>query len=121
MSVRAGIEYFYKDSQKDNKNISKILILGEMKELGEHSRFYHEDIGNFLNNYRFEEIFLIGNETRYILSKLDFVISVRWFSELEELIEVVIKLLKKDDSKSFYIKGSRGNRLDEIIKKIEEL
>ena len=119
LSVRAGIEYFYKDSEKSNKGSQKVLVLGEMKELGEHSKFYHEDIGSFLNNYSFNEIFLIGNETRYILSKLNFGISVKWFSSLEELSKVVIHLLN-EQNKSIYIKGSRGNKLDEIIKKIKE-
>ncbi len=121
LSVRAGVEYFYKDSEKTDKKASKILILGEMKELGEHSGFYHEDIGNFLNNYRFEQIFLIGNETRHILSKLDFGISVRWFSNLDELIDTTMDLLSHDKRKMLYIKGSRGNKLDEIIKRTEEL
>lgn len=121
LSVRAGVEYFYKDSEKTYKKTKKILILGEMKELGEHSRFYHEDIGSFLNNYRFDEIFLIGNESKHILSKLDFGISAKWFSTLDELIDVTMNLLAQNDKKALYIKGSRGNKLDKIIKKIEEI
>jgi UDP-N-acetylmuramoyl-tripeptide--D-alanyl-D-alanine ligase len=125
LSVRAGVEYFYNDSKKidntlaDSGEIQKILILGEMKELGEHSRFYHEDIGSFLNNYRFDNIFLIGEETKFILKKLDFGISVKWFSSLDELVIATNDLLKSNERKMLYIKGSRGNKLDEIIKGIE--
>lgn len=88
----------------------KVLILGEMLELGTSSSKAHEDIVNLALQGHFEKLFLIGNNFEHCKEKCNF---ITWFPTTESLMEM---LRTNPITESFiFIKGSRGNRLERIV------
>ncbi len=89
----------------------KVLILGEMRELGESSQKAHESLLQLALQGHFEKIFLIGNNFEHCSEKRNF---ITWFPDTESLME---ELHTNPLTGAFiFIKGSRGNRLERIVK-----
>ena len=64
-SVIGGLNSLDKDSRK-------IIILGDMLELGEYSKELHIKVGEFINNMNNTILITIGNETKYINNDIHF-------------------------------------------------
>ena len=85
----------------------KVVILGEMLELGEVSKAEHEKLYNQVKSYNFEHVYFIG----------------KWHGVSEKNITIfentqaLISYLKanKIQDKTILIKGSRGNKLETIV------
>jgi UDP-N-acetylmuramoyl-tripeptide--D-alanyl-D-alanine ligase len=84
----------------------KMVILGDMFELGEKSASEHQKIVNELINIRFSDVLLAGNEFSLAAAGTHF----RTFANSQSLIDY----LKKDPPKgcTILIKGSRGMGLE---------
>lgn len=97
-SMKAAIENF-----RLMQNGPKMLILGEMKELGEASVAEHQKVVDMLVQAGFEHVWLVGGE--FEKTKHTF----RTFHQVED----VIAALKEQKPKGYYIlvKGSNGTRL----------
>jgi len=92
---------------KKEKN-KKIIILGDMLELGDFSKYYHKKINKYLNKIKNKEVLLIGEYTKYIKG-----IHFNSIDEINKYIEN-----KNLYNYTIYIKGSRAMNLDKIsIKK----
>lgn len=89
---------------------SKIVILGEMLELGMESDKAHEEIVELALQGHFDKIFLVGNNFEHCQEKCNF---ITWFKDTETLLEY-LKLYPVKES-FIFIKGSRGNRLERIV------
>ena len=88
------------------KVASKMVILGEMKELGEGSPEEHQKVVDFLRECRFEEVWLVGKRFAETHS------SFRTFADVEEVKEAV----RQDAPKGRYIliKGSNSMKLSQL-------
>jgi UDP-N-acetylmuramoyl-tripeptide--D-alanyl-D-alanine ligase len=86
----------------------KLVILGDMLELGEKSGQEHLKIVNELQSYNFAEVFLVGRD----FNKVSLNTGFKSFPDVNKLIE----FLKKEPVKgnSILIKGSRGMGLERI-------
>ncbi len=82
----------------------KIIILGDILELGNFSYKYHKKINKYLKKIRNKEVLLIGEYTKNI-NGVHF-----------ETVESINKYLRKRniDNSIIYIKGSRKMNLDKI-------
>ena len=92
----------------------KIVVLGDMLELGPKSAEYHKELGQFLAAQPLDKIFLIGPLMKNALPS----ISSRgaWhFDRKDDLESELKKNLSAGTAVLF--KGSRGMALEEIIKK----
>ncbi len=86
---------------------NKVLILGEMKELGSASLLEHKKVVDFLKNKNLK-IFLVGKNYKDLISDTSFA----YFSDVESLYKHIENSPIK---KSFImIKGSRSNQLEKI-------
>ena len=94
------------------KYTNKIIIAGDMFELGEESNKYHQQIVNYLETTSNIEIFIVGVN----FSKTNHTNKIKSFSTTEELITNLMKLKIKNSS--ILIKGSRGMELEKVIKYI---
>lgn len=88
----------------------KILIMGEMKELGEYSRYYHEKVINEAKEL-FDEIYIYDPEDKLNFSVQDKVIRL-------ENIEGIKKLLSEIKKGLIYIKASNSTGIYEYLKDI---
>ena len=88
----------------------KVLILGDMKELGVNSVQYHTDILSLAENLGFKKCILIGTEYSKIIDS-DFNISIKHFTTVDEFIESNPVF----NNNIVLIKGSRVMKLEKIV------
>ncbi len=105
-SMQAAMEYFF-EIDKPNK----IMIVGEMLELGESSREEHQRLLSLLkeNQNLLDDVLLVGMS----FEGLDHP-QFKHFSTTEKLMEYIRQ--NKPKNKTIFLKGSRGNRLESLTK-----
>ena len=94
------------------KHTNKVIIAGDMFELGEESNKYHQQIVNYLESTSNIEIFIVGVN----FSKTNHSNKIKSLVTTDELITGLMKLKIKNSS--ILIKGSRGMELEKVIKYI---
>ena len=94
------------------KHTNKVIIAGDMFELGEESNKYHQQIVNYLESTSNIEIFIVGVN----FSKTNHSNKIKSLVTTYELITDLMKLKIKNSS--ILIKGSRGMELEKVIKYI---
>jgi len=95
-SIKAGLNYI----KKINKD--KILIIGDILELGKYSNKIHKKINKLLMGFKNKKIYTVGKYTKSI-NGINFNNSNELLNHLKEI---------KIDNSYIYIKGSRGMNLD---------
>lgn len=98
-SVVGGINYL--------KNIkeNKVLIIGDILELGKHSKKIHKKINKEIRKIKNKEVFTVGKYSKYI--------SGVNFKNVDELIDYMKEKEIKDSY--IYVKGSRRMNLDKFV------
>ncbi|WP_253254724.1 glutamate ligase domain-containing protein [Buchnera aphidicola] len=90
----------------------KILVVGDMAELGEKSILYHRIIGNIASLSKIDNILSVG-ENSYEISKI--CKNSIHFSKKEKLIKILKKIILKKDRTTVLIKGSRNAKMETIV------
>src|SRR3989339_568143 len=103
-SMKASIENFASINKKN-----KVLILGDMLELGDYSKEEHLLIISIVNKAGFENCIFIGNEFYKIVSTKE----VQIFENIEKFI--IFTKLNPIKNSFILIKGSRGIRLEKSL------
>lgn len=85
----------------------KMLILGDMRELGAESQAEHQKIADYIKESNFEEVWLVGKEFASVQQ------SFKTYTNVQE----VIKELETDKPKGYtiLIKGSNGIKLSSTV------
>jgi UDP-N-acetylmuramoyl-tripeptide--D-alanyl-D-alanine ligase len=95
----------------------RVIILGDMLELGKDEEDYHRDIGARLKDMKFDSLVLVGSLSQCILeAAIDAGVDERIISHYEDAPECVSRIrdhLKGGDL--VFIKGSRGIGLERIL------
>lgn len=94
----------------------KILIVGDMAELGPLSKKYHTDIGHYILEKNIDLVMGIGNMTKHLIDVLG--TKGLWYASKEDLLNETNKILKKDTV--VLVKGSRFMRMEQIVDGINE-
>lgn len=113
-SMKAGLETF-----NTLKYETKIVVLGDMLELGDSSKQIHEDVGKLFQNFEFSKVFLYGEESKYIeeeASKYLDKVKLAHYDNKEKLIDDLKKEIRP--GVAIYFKASNGIKFNEIIKEI---
>lgn len=90
------------------KDVKKMVILGDMLELGEKSEEEHLKLINELQSYNFNKVFLVGTVFQKVSSKSGF----RSFYNVNELRDFLAS--KPVKGSTILIKGSRGIALEKV-------
>jgi UDP-N-acetylmuramoyl-tripeptide--D-alanyl-D-alanine ligase len=90
----------------------RIAVLGDMKELGEKTAFYHEELGRFLKKSNIDDVMLIGKEVKGILKELNNG-RAKFFHDKESLIDYTKHHVTGGDV--VLVKGSRAAKMEEIV------
>ncbi len=96
----------------------KILVLADMKELGEESENSHKVIGEKIKNLSPYFVFLIGTEMKFCYNVIKDMENVFWFAESSPMNFEIIgeKILEKvNGNEIILLKGSHSMELDKLI------
>jgi len=96
-----------------NTKKDKIAIIGDMLELGSKSRFYHQKVGNYLNNTKIRKVYLVGKEVGCIYTKLKSIKKCEIYNNIDQFKEVFREIL--NEKSIFLIKGSNGVGLNKLL------
>jgi UDP-N-acetylmuramoyl-tripeptide--D-alanyl-D-alanine ligase len=94
----------------------KVVIAGDMLELGEISREEHRKLGRLMNELGISEVIAYGEEVEETVK--EFKGESYHFKVKEELLNFVSKY--RFEGKAVLIKGSRANRLEEVAEIVKE-
>ncbi len=117
-SMQSALEAFAEMQIIDKipeKPLKKVVILGEMLEMGEYSAQMHENLGEFINNLKlknlaFDDVVLYGNDMQFALKYLP---KAYYFTDKFSLHNWILD--KKYTHTHFLVKGSRGAKLETIL------
>ena len=102
-------------------NSRKILVLGDMLELGEHAADYHQDLGSVIANCDIDEVLYLGQfgenlKTEAVSSRM-LAERISVFDEIEPLEEALNT--KLEPGAVILVKGSRGMKMERVVQWLE--
>ena len=118
-SFKASLEAFLSLPETHKR----ILILGGMKELGDFSDHYHQELGQWLGQQSgIDAVFTVGSEAEMMASALE---KPDYFSHHAPNVEETIVALKNRyasfDGCALFLKGSRANGLEKIAEALNSV
>ena len=91
----------------------KILVIGDMAELGENSRKYHQELSRLIKETKIDLTLGIGKYVKEVITLLDG--KNTWFNSKDELVKYLYSCMKNS---TILVKGSRSMKMEEIIEKL---
>lgn len=108
----ASMEWAIRTLENLPCNGKRVAVLGDMKELGETTTYYHKAMGKFLKESSIPMIVLIGENMKEAFDELGKE-RAAFFEDKKKLIDFVAGNITRGDT--VLIKGSRAARMDEIV------
>jgi len=90
---------------------TKILVMGDMAELGDESVTAHEELGKYASNAGIDQLLGVGEYTAH--SAVSFGAGASHYDSKNELIEKCISAMSSDTT--VLIKGSRSAGMNEVV------
>lgn len=113
----ASMKYFIQTLDKLVQDKESLLVfIGDMKELGKHSRKYHEELADLLASLSPAKIVLVGSEVKATYDKLvdGGFHSVELYDNVDSIVDEVNDLMDRYSVVAF--KGSRSIHLEKLLK-----
>ena len=116
LSLKSAIRNFDKiDSKKSNK----YLLVGDMLELGVHSKKLHQSIAPIINQTKIDKVFVKGKLASIIFKNISKGKKGRILSNKSQIIELIRKDLNNNDY--LMIKASLATGFNEIVQDLKGL
>lgn len=109
ISMKAAIDLLALYDQR------KILVLGDMGELGSQSEKMHHEVLQYACDQHIDEVLVSGFRMQQAAKRFD---QIKAFESLDQLLAALKILLKKDDV--VLLKGSRSEKLEQLIPPLTE-
>ncbi len=98
---------------------NRILILGDMAELGEKARYYHEQVGEYAKSKGITSMYSLGVLSQH--ASAVFKENGFHFDSRETLVdELNEKVVGEQRDISILVKGSRSSKMELVVKAVEE-
>ncbi|QJC38487.1 UDP-N-acetylmuramoyl-tripeptide--D-alanyl-D-alanine ligase [Enterobacteriaceae endosymbiont of Donacia fulgens] len=91
---------------------TKILVIGDMLELGIYTLFYHKKIKNLIVQTNIDYIFSFGKYSKYLTEGN---INAKHFLSKKKLVNQLFLIIKKLKNYTILFKGSRNNKMEILI------
>ena len=104
-SVRAGIDVLASTIGR------KLLVLGDMGEIGEASGQYHDEIGGYAKSQGIDRLYALGDAAQQAVR--NFGEGARHYCNLEKLVAAVDKELGPETT--ILVKGSRFMKMERVV------
>ena len=108
-SMKAALDYF-----NEIEGAHKIVILGDMFELGEDAHKEHQYIADYVTGINIDKVFLVGENFNGVLSKSN---EIQQFNSFEALRAWLLEQSAVKEG-VILIKGSRGMALERVLELI---
>ena len=116
LSLKSAIKNFDKiNSKKSNK----YLLIGDMLELGSHSKKLHKSIAPIINQTKIDKVFVKGKMASIIFAGISKAKKGRILSNKSQIIELIRKDLNNNDY--LMIKASLATGFNDIVKDLKGL
>ena len=117
LSMKKSLETF----SKIFNNMEKIVVLGDMLELGEKEIEYHENLLNDIQKAQINKVYLFGNRMKALYKKLLEKKEIDGIKQKEIIYfenkqDIINKIDETNIEKAILVKASRGIKLEEVIK-----
>lgn len=117
VSVRAAIELL------NNLEVTgkRILVCGDMLELGDQARELHRNMGSLVGKSRIDIFMTLGDLAKEMArgAKLENkALDIYQAKDIEEIKETIHEILKPGDA--LLIKGSRGMKMERVVEFVEQ-
>ena len=116
LSLKSAILNYDKIEKKKSK---KYLLLGDMLELGGHSKKLHQSIVPIINKTRIDKVFVKGNKVSNIFEKINNSKKGKILFNKSQIIEFIRNDLNNNDY--LMIKASNATGFNKIVKEIKGL
>ena len=116
LSLKSAIRNYDKI---ETKKTLKYLLLGDMLELGSHSKKLHKSIAPLINKSKIDKVFVKGKMASLIFNNISKVKKGRILVDKSEIIEFIKKDLNNNDY--LMIKASLATGFNSIVKDLKGL
>ena len=116
LSLKSAILNFDKINSKKSK---KYLLLGDMLELGRHSKKLHHSIGQIINQTKIDKVFVKGNQAKLIFEKISKIKRGKILYSKSQINEFIKKDLNNNDY--LLIKASNATGFNTTVKDLKGL
>ena len=114
LSLKSAILNFDKIISKKSK---KYLLLGDMLELGKHSKKLHQSIAAIINKTNIDKVFIKGRNMKFMFEKLSDSKKGRVLFNKSQIIDLIRNDLNNNDN--LMVKASNATGFNKIIKEIK--
>ncbi len=112
-SIKSGIETI-----NNIKSTRKIIVIGDVFDLGEESEKIHKKIGEYLTKKDIDIILLSGNSMKYTYDIVKNRITSKYFNDKDDILKYLLENSKQGDL--IYFKASNGMKYTELVNKFKE-
>lgn len=110
-STRSSIKSLSKYSGR------KILVIGDMKELGKRSRFFHENLSPSIDKFGVDLVFACGEFAKYLFENLPEEKRGGWYENSQKLSDDIASKIQFGDK--VLVKGSNSMNMNKIVEAIK--
>ncbi|MDR1375801.1 MAG: UDP-N-acetylmuramoyl-tripeptide--D-alanyl-D-alanine ligase [Holosporaceae bacterium] len=107
-SMRSAIQ-----SLSKYKRRRKILVLGDMLELGDSEIYHHENLSATVDKFGIDLLFACGPLSKFLLNNLSGNGRGRWCENSSEIAEELLKEVQDGDC--ILVKGSRAMKMEHVV------
>lgn len=113
-SMTAAIQFVQTTSLREDK----WLVLGDMLELGENEKQFHEQIASVIDESKISRVCLFGPRMKWLYEQLKDKFAETNLLYTNEDYEQIVQFINQyaDDRSLILLKGSRGMKLETILK-----
>lgn len=104
-SVKAATDYLASLSG------TKVLVLGDMGELGDESERYHREVGEYAKHRNIDRLLVCGKWVKH--SAEAFGKQAHWFETKDMLVSYMKSIIQSDYK--ILVKGSRSARMEQVV------
>jgi len=115
LSMRSAIDNI---NHYKKKCCQKIVFLGDMLELGKHSKRFHKELSNIINKSSIDKVFVHGKYIKETFNGLTVSKKGKMFHSMEEAYNHFSKILNNNDL--LMVKGSNATGLNKFSKNIKK-
>ena len=111
LSIKFSVNRFSSMNTTKNK---KVLLLGDMLELGKFSKKLHQDIPGVINNSKVDKVYVFGKYIKQAFNKIKTQKKGRILNSIKDVKDFINLELK--DKEYLMVKGSNSTGLNKLIR-----